>query len=44
MKQKKPMAEIQTALKNHFVRHLGDSDVVNWSYRLKQKKILNNIY
>jgi hypothetical protein len=42
MKPKKPMAEIQTALKNHFVRHLGDPDVVNWSYRLKQKKDLKH--
>jgi len=42
MKQKKPMAEIQVALKNHFVRHLGDPDVINWSYRLKQKKDLKH--
>jgi hypothetical protein len=42
MKEKKPMAEIQTALKNHFVRHLGDPDVINWSYRLKQKKDLKH--
>lgn len=42
MKKKKPMAEIQTALKNHFVRHLGDPDVINWSYRLKQKKDLKH--